>query len=98
MKSNLEALAEIVNAIPNGRVRGYGEVGRDLPNPVSGLLVGRWMGQLFENVPWWRVIGADGSIKTFKRGPEHGLRQRQLLEQEGIVFDGDLVPKRFFTS
>ncbi|MBL8059388.1 MAG: MGMT family protein [Chthonomonas sp.] len=96
MKSNLEALAEVVRAIPHGRVRGYGEIGQEMPNPVSGLLIGRWMGQIFDDVPWWRVIGADGSIKTFKRGPEHGMRQRQLLEQEGIEFCDGMVPKRFF--
>ena len=93
---NLAALIAIVNAIPPGRVRGYGAVGRDMPNPVSGLLIGRWMSQLSDEVPWWRVIGADGSIKTFKRGPEHGLRQRQLLEGEGIIFDGEVVPHRYF--
>ena len=93
---NLAALIAIVNAIPPGRVRGYGAVGRDMPNPVSGLLIGRWMAHVNDEVPWWRVIGADGSIKTFKRGPEHGLRQRQLLEGEGIIFDGEVVPHRYF--
>lgn len=96
MSPNLTALAEIVRAIPVGKVRAYGDVGKDLPNPVSGLLVGRWMGQLFEEVPWWRVIGKQGTILIFKRGPEHALRQRQLLEGEGIVFDGDTVPAEFF--
>lgn len=69
VNSRLEELWAIVSAIPPGQVRGYGEVGRELTHPVSGLLIGRWMAQAPEGVPWWRVVGADGSIKTFKRGP-----------------------------
>lgn len=97
VNSRLEELWAIVSAIPPGQVRGYGEVGRELTHPVSGLLIGRWMAQAPEGVPWWRVVGADGSIKTFKRGPEHGIRQRKLLEDEGVGFVGDAVnPESWF--
>ncbi len=85
-----------MRSIPSGKVTGYGRVGQMLDRPVSGLLVGRWMASAPEDVPWWRVIGADGTIKTFKRGPEHGLRQRSLLEREGVEFDGDRVAPGFW--
>ncbi len=96
VSGRLENLWEIVRSISSGKVMGYGRVGQMLERPVSGLLVGRWMASAPEDVPWWRVIGADGTIKTFKRGPEHGLRQRKLLEEEGIEFEDERVPERFF--
>ena len=38
-----------------------------------------------EDVPWQRVINAQGKI-SLRKGAGY-LRQRQLLEDEGIVFD-----------
>ena len=38
------------------------------------------------DVPWQRVINAKGEISTRSRG-DGALRQRKLLEKEGIRFD-----------
>lgn len=98
MQSRLEELFALVRQIPPGRVSYYGRIGRLLTQPVSGLLVGKWMGCSEPDVPWWRVVGRDGTIKTFKRGPEAGLKQRMLLEQEGVTFDeeGRVLAQHFW--
>jgi len=36
-----------------------------------------------DDVPWWRVVNAQGKIS---RRP-NALRQRELLEDEGVIFD-----------
>ncbi len=89
--SRLASLWELVRTIPFGRVASYGAVGRALDRPVSGLLVGKWMTGAPADVPWWRVVGADGALPIARRGPEFALRQRTLLEAEGVRFEGDRV-------
>ena len=37
-----------------------------------------------EEVPWWRIVRADGSLAK-------GRRQRVLLEEEGVPFRGERV-------
>lgn len=91
MAPTLEALWKLVSSIPYGRCSGYGDVGKALPNPVSGYLVGRWMRQCPPNVPWWRVVGKDGSLLIGKLDPEAALIQRRHLESEGVAFVDDRV-------
>lgn len=93
----LQELYEVVSKIPPGSVASYGAVGRALSSPVSGLVAGRWMHVCPPEIPWWRVIGADGTLKTEKKGPEVAQEQRRLLEKEGVVFDSEnRVEKSFF--
>ena len=42
------------------------------------------LSQTDEDVPWWRVVRADGSLAK-------GDRQRVLLEDEGVPFRGTRV-------
>ena len=39
------------------------------------------------NVPWQRIVRADGSLAK-------GARQRRLLEREGVPFSGERVDMR----
>ena len=84
---------ELVRQIPPGRVMAYGQVGA-LISPPQGLTLkdydafkARWVGgamaQCPEDVPWWRVINAQGKISERPGAQE----QRQRLEAEGVVFD-----------
>jgi alkylated DNA nucleotide flippase Atl1 len=69
-----------VRAIPAGFVRSYGDVSPGAPR-FAGLV----LAQVDEpNLPWWRVVRADGSLAQ-------GTRQRELLIAEGIPFHGDRV-------
>jgi alkylated DNA nucleotide flippase Atl1 len=71
---------ERVRAIPAGFVRTYGDVSPGAPRFAGAVL--------FEvdepDLPWWRVVRADGSLAK-------GKRQRQLLVAEGIPFRGERV-------
>ena len=40
-----------------------------------------------DDVPWWRIVRADGSLAK-------GARQRALLEAEGVPFRGERVDMR----
>jgi alkylated DNA nucleotide flippase Atl1 len=92
--SNLESLWTLVKTIPSGMCTSYGRLGQALPRPVSGFLVGRWMAQAPEGIPWWRVVGKDGDLLIDKIHPEMGNEQKRLLEAEGVPFAGDQVIMR----
>lgn len=68
-----------IRAIPPGFVRTYGDIDRRAPR-----LVGRVLATTAEDVPWHRVVRADGSVAR-------GARQRALLRREGVPLRGDRV-------
>jgi methylated-DNA-protein-cysteine methyltransferase related protein len=78
----LEVL-ERVREIPAGFVRTYGDVSPGAPRFAGAVL--------FEcdepDLPWWRVVRADGSLAK-------GDRQRRHLVAEGVPFRGDRVDMR----
>jgi methylated-DNA-protein-cysteine methyltransferase related protein len=78
----LEVLAS-VREIPAGFVRTYGDVSPGAPRFAGTIL--------FEcddpDLPWWRVVRADGSLAK-------GARQRRLLLAEGVPFRGAKVDMR----
>jgi methylated-DNA-protein-cysteine methyltransferase-like protein len=82
----MESLWEIIRSIPYGKVASYGDVGQALRNPVSGLIVGRWMTRCEEDIPWWRVVGANGTLLIAKRDPVAAEVQMQRLKEEGVAF------------
>lgn len=88
-----------VRAVPRGLCTSYGALGRELSQPVSGLVVGRWLESgPPEDVPWWRVVAKDGSLPIAKRNPYLAEQQRARLEAEGVAFDAGCVrfPEHWF--
>jgi len=86
---------EIARRIPRGKVTTYGRIA-GMISPPAGMNLkdylafgARWVGGAMaacpEDVPWQRVINAQGKI-SLRRG-EGPFLQRQLLEEEGIVFE-----------
>ncbi len=85
--TRLVQLAMLVHQIPCGRCASYGDLGKALPNPVSGFLAGKWMASLESGaieIPWWRVVKKDGTIALFDRDPKLGMEQKSKLESEGV--------------
>lgn len=79
----------MVASIPYGKVASYGEVGRALSTPSSGYMVGRWMAQSPSGLPWWRVVGKSGELRTAQRDPQLAEIQRHHLSAEGVcLMDG----------
>lgn len=71
---------DVVDAIPAGRVLAYGDIAAwlDEGGPRSVARVMRLYG---DEVPWHRVLRADGSC-----APEVAQRQLPLLRAEGVPF------------
>ncbi len=81
-----------VKQIPRGRVATYGDVARLCGLREHARLVGYALHNLKANsgVPWHRVINSKGMISLRKNTDGHD-RQMQLLEMEGIKFDGGKI-------
>lgn len=94
--SALDDLWVAVSEIPQGFVVAYGDLGLSLPNPVSGVLVGKWMAQCPDHLPWWRVVGKSGELLVARRDPRLAALQRQKLIAEGVEFSDDSVSLSFF--
>jgi alkylated DNA nucleotide flippase Atl1 len=69
----------IVVMIPAGSVESYGEIG--LAVGVGARQAGRAVSLLDDDVPWWRIVHADGAPATC-----HDGGARALLEAEGVPF------------
>ena len=88
---------EIVRQIPPGKVATYGQIATltlaSLGNNSSeGRAFGaRWVGGALascpSDVPWQRVINAQGKISL---GGSDKSRQQELLEDEGVEFNDRL--------
>ena len=78
-----EAVLARVRATPRGFVRTYGDVSPGAPRFAGTVLHGTHDPDL----PWFRIVRADGSLTQ-------GMRQRRLLEAEGVPFRGDKVDMR----
>ena len=76
------AVYEVVRQIPRGRVISYGQIARLLGFPRAARQVGWAMRKCPDELPWQRVIKADGSIA----GGGYAELRRALLEAEGVPF------------
>ena len=87
-----ERVYQVVKTIPYGKVMTYGEIAEILGNKRASRQVG-WALHVNpdpEHVPCYRVVDRFGRVsKAFAFGGEN--RQKQLLEQEGIIFDEKVV-------
>ena len=88
-QSYRERVYEIVRQIPPGRVMTYGQIAEILGEGYTARTVGYVMhGADSENIPWQRVINAQGKCSTGKMTLPINLQQ-SILESEGIAFDGN---------
>jgi methylated-DNA-protein-cysteine methyltransferase-like protein len=83
-----ERVCEVIAAIPEGKVATYGQIAVMAGNQRSARQVVRILHTLSRsrNLPWHRVVNVKGRI-SLPVGAGFEL-QRELLENEGIVFDG----------
>jgi methylated-DNA-protein-cysteine methyltransferase-like protein len=92
-----EQVWNIVRQIPCGKVAAYGQIALMLPPPngvefeAYRVFGPRWVGGAMagcpDDVPWQRVINSQGRVSE-RPGAEI---QRQLLEEEGVVFIRDKI-------
>jgi len=82
---NQQRAAEVlrrVRSVPEGRVTTYGDLAPGAPRFAGAVL-----SATDEDVPWQRIVRADGSLPK-------GERQRRLLVAEGVPFRGERVDMR----
>jgi len=72
----------IVAKIPYGRVISYVQIARMLGSPRAARTVGWALNACPEDLPWQRVVKADGAIA----GGGFAELRRTLLLEEGIPF------------
>ena len=77
-----ERIYLVVRQIPAGKVAAYGQIAQ-IAGDCTARMVGYAMAACPDDVPWQRVINAQGKISLRQNADE----QRQLLEAEGVVFD-----------
>lgn len=84
-----------IRAIPRGQVAAYGEVARRAGLPGRARLVARLLATASEpDLPWHRVLRADGRI-AFPAGSEGHALQCARLAGEGVrVVDGRVAGLR----
>ncbi len=83
----LERIWRAVAAIPRGEVASYGGIARRAGAPRRARLVGHALkvAPASLNLPWHRVLNAQGRISLPAGSKAHRM-QRRLLEEEGVVF------------
>jgi len=88
MKVTYREIYEVIVRIPRRRVSTYGQIAELAGIPGQPRRIGYALSALNgeSGVPWHRVVNAKGMISSRSDG-RPDLRQRRLLQQEGIVFD-----------
>ncbi len=86
-KPTYQKIYTLVAWIPAGKVATYGQIAA-MVGGCTARMVGYAMAALpwGTEIPWQRVINRQGKI-SLRGGGDGALRQRQLLEAEGIQFD-----------
>jgi methylated-DNA-protein-cysteine methyltransferase-like protein len=93
----VKAVWQVVAGIPRGHVLTYGEVARLAGMSRAARRVSMAMRRAPRGMklPWQRVINAQGKI-SFPTDSSGYQRQKELLEQEGVVFmNGKIDLERF---
>lgn len=88
MGNFFQKVYEAVKTIPRGKVCSYGQVALMTGHPGAARQVGWALSSLptKNDVPWHRVINAQGRVSLKGRG-EIADVQKLILESEGVVFD-----------
>ena len=68
-----------VRGIRAGELATYGEIAEEAGFPGAARAVGNLLSKSGAEMPWWRVVRADGSLAARNR-----TEQVRLLESEGI--------------
>ena len=93
----VKAVWQVVAGIPRGHVLTYGEVARlaGMSRAARRVSMALRRAPREMKLPWHRVINAQGKI-SFPADSAGYQRQKELLEQEGVVFlKGKIDLERF---
>ena len=80
-----DAINDVVRQIPPGSVMTYGQVG-SLAGTTARIAGWAMANVSEEDVPWHRVVGADGNLPIGRRSVALMELQQQRLRAEGVTF------------
>ncbi len=75
-----DAVTSVISGLEPGDVVTYGEVAAEAGYPGAARAVGTLLRTSGGDLPWWRVVGSGGHLRT-----PHPERQTKLLIDEGIL-------------
>jgi methylated-DNA-protein-cysteine methyltransferase-like protein len=81
-----ERVLSVITTLGPGDVVTYGEVAAEAGHPGAGRAVGSVLRKTDVDVPWWRVVGASGQLRSPDRA-----RQARLLTDDGVLVVGGRV-------
>jgi methylated-DNA-protein-cysteine methyltransferase-like protein len=85
-----ERVREVVSTVPPGKVATYGDIAAIAGAPTPRM-IGRILGEDGSDLPWYRILRADGTP-----APHLRHRQLELLRAEGVLADGGRVNLRTY--
>lgn len=85
-----EAVCAALEAIEPGSVATYGDVAHRLG--ISPRQAGREVSRVPDDVPWWRVVRADGTPATCRGGHAAALLESELVPMRGGRVDLAKLP------
>ncbi|MEV4318569.1 MGMT family protein [Actinocrispum sp. NPDC049592] len=85
-----ERVRELIAAVPAGSVVSYGDIAAMAGAP-SPRLVGRILAEDGHDLPWHRVLRADGTP-----APHLQHEQLELLRAEGVLADGNRIDMKTY--
>jgi alkylated DNA nucleotide flippase Atl1 len=85
-----ERVRELIASIPAGSVATYGDIAA-LAQAPSPRLIGRILAEDGHDLPWHRVLRANGTP-----APHLLHEQLELLRAEGVLADGDRIDMRTY--
>jgi len=74
-----QRVGEVIAGIEPGEVWTYGEVAEAAGRPGAARAVGRLLATTDEDLPWWRVVAANGRLV-----PGHERAHAERLRAEGV--------------
>ncbi len=88
--STRQRIYAAVRRVPRGKVATYGQIAELAGLEGQARQVGYAMAAVPSSsaVPWHRIINAQGRVSMRSTGTGSTIIQQQLLEREGVVFDG----------
>jgi len=88
--STRQKIYAAVRRVPRGKVATYGQIAEIAGLKGHARQVGYAMAALQSSsaLPWHRIINAQGRVSIRSAGAGSTIVQQQLLEREGIVFNG----------
>lgn len=75
-----DSILLVLRSLQPGEVVTYGEVAELAGYPGRARAVGRILAHSEEDLPWWRVVGSGGKL----RSPEPELQERLLASERRV--------------